>query len=214
LSFSQEKIFFENGDKQDAFENMKSIEKLIWGNNLKGHTFLFRKELLNDYQYSGDLSFDYVLALCSCIRNTFVSTNKILSIWRRHSNVCTFAVLKNSSFKIEQISSWKKMLICMYCLIKGERSSAINQSFKDRSNLIKSIIGNDKKLLSISILLKQMSKQNILSYILAGIRNIFLLKYENKFSSLSLRIKIGTILFLFKMPFVYWYDMHNENSLE
>lgn len=124
LSFSQEQILFENGSEQDAIETMKPIEKLIWSNNLKGHTFLFKIELLNDYQYSGNLSFDYVLALCACVRDSFVSTNAMLSVWRRHSNVCTFAVLKReSSFKIEQISSWKKMRICMMKLlnVKGLR---------------------------------------------------------------------------------------------
>lgn len=214
LSFSQEQILFENGMEQDAIETMKPIEKLMWSNNLKGHTFLFKRELLSDYQYSGNLSFDYVLALCVCVRNSFVSTNNILSVWRRHSKVCTFAVLKDSSFKIEQISSWKKMRVCMLSLLNGERSLAISQSFKDRSNLIKSMTGNDKKLRSISILLKYISKQSFISYFFAGSLNIVLLKYDSIFSSLSFRNKIAAILFSFRVPYIYWFDLHNEKSLE
>lgn len=214
LSFSQEQILFENGSEQDAIETMKPIEKLIWSNNLKGHTFLFKRELLSDYQYSGNLSFDYVLALCACVRNSFVSTDNILSVWRRHSNVCTFAVLKDSSFKIEQISSWKKMRICMLNLLKGERSLAIAQSFKDRSNLIKSISGNDRKLRDISVLLNQVSRQSFISYFLAGSLNISLLQYDSTFSSFSLRNKIAAILFAFRVPYIYWFDLHNEKSLE
>ena len=214
LAFSQEQILFENGTEQDAFEIMKPIEKLMWSNNLKGHTFLFKRQMLGDYQYSGNLSFDYVLALCSCVRNSYVSTEKILSVWRRHSNVCTFAVLKDSSFKIEQISSWNKMGHCMLGLLNGNRSKAIKQSFRDRSNLIQLISGNDKKLKSISLLLRQISNQSFLSYIFAGMLNIGLLKYDPTFLSLSLRNKIGAILFSFRAPYVYWFDLHNEKSLE
>jgi glycosyltransferase involved in cell wall biosynthesis len=214
LSFSQEKILFEDGDEQVAFETMKPIENLMWKNNLKGHTFLFKRSLLIDYLNSGNLSFDYVLVLCACMRNSFISTNQELSIWRRHSKVCTFAVLKNSSFKIEQISSWKKMWVSMWNLLKGEKSFAINQSFNDRSNLIGYIAEGDKKLKNISKLSTKISEQSFLSYIQAGLINIFLLKYDKTFSIMSLRNKIGAILFTFRTPYVYWFDMHNEKSLE
>jgi len=214
LSFSQEKILFEDGDEQASYEMMYPIEKLMWKNNLKGHTFLFKRSLLINYQNSGNLSFDYVLVLNACMRNSYVSTDQELSIWRRHSNVCTFAILKNTSFKIEQISSWRKMWCCMLNLLKGEKSLAINQSFKDRSNVIGSFVGGDKKLKYISKLSKKISEQSFISYVQAGIINIFLLKYDKTFTSMSIRDMIGAIFFTFRIPYVYWFDMHNEKSLE
>ena len=215
LCFSQEKILFENSEEQISIEMMQPIEKLIWSNNLKGHTFLFKRDLLKFYQYTEELSFDYVLALSTCIRNTYSHTNKVLSVWRRHANVCTFAVLRNSTFNIKQISSTKKMCVSMKKLLLGKsKSPAIMQSFTNRANLIKILTGNDKKLKIISELLKNVAKQSFFSYIKAGYLNIRLLYFGEEFRQYSFKKKIGAILFAFKTPYIYWYDLHLEKSLE
>lgn len=215
LSFSNEKILYEDGSLVNDNSTMKPINQLLWGNNLKGHTFLFKRELLGIYKFAGNyISFDYCLALNASITDDYVFVDDFLSIWRRHKDVCTSSVLLNSHQNDELSSSWKKTFFSIKSIVKGVRSEVINNFFIDRVNFIKGISNNSMKINIIIRLLTCVARQTVFSMLLAGFYNVLLMKFDSNFKELSFRNKIGNISFRFRTPLMYWNDMHKEKALE
>ena len=215
LSFSNEKILYEDGSLVNDNSTMKPINQLIWGNNLKGHTFLFKKELLSVYKFAGKfISFDYCLALNASITGDYVFVDDFLSIWRRHKDVCTSSVLLNIHQNNELSGSWEKTFFSIKSISMGIRSEVINNFFLDRVFFIKGISDNSLKMNLIIRLLVCVARQTLLSMLMAGFYNVLLLKYENDFNELSFRNKIGSISFRFRTPLMYWNDMYKEKALE
>ncbi len=214
LAFSRERILFEDGTLIEDKTFMLTIDKLMWGNNLKGHTFLFKRDLLCIYQFAGQfISFDYCLALNACVTNDYSLVTDHLSIWRRHPGTCTTAVSMNHNNEHKQISSWTKTFKTMKLLYIGEKSEAITLGLGDRSRFILSI-NKGKKSKLISMILGSVSKQTLFEMYKAGFYNVLLLKYNKEFSKLKFITKLKTISFNFRTPFMYWYEMRNERALE
>ena len=204
LVFSQEQIMWENGDLEIDTHEMPMMKDFIWGNCLKGHTFLFKREMLNVYDRAKNLSFDYALAIKAGVSGSYTSTNEPLSIWRRHSGVMTTAKSNDSELVIKDIPRREKILYSLHYL-KKERSKPIETSFNDRSLLFRSFSGN--KLLSR--ICKNVAEQTRWSLLKASMLNVLAQHYEN-----GIRDRIAHAMWAMRQPWIYWYDMHLLSSLE
>lgn len=214
LAFTGEKILFEDGSEKIDRSVMMKIDRLIWGNNLKGHTFLFTKDVLWIYEYAGHfISFDYCLALYACLTREFTTIEEALSVWRRHSEVCTSAITLEHLGEKESIGSWGKTLIAIKKILTGSRSQPILDAFNDRAFFISSVC-RDRRAALLAKILRNVSQQTVFSMIRAGWYNVQLLISGKEYKQFSFMTRMKSISFYFRTPFMYWYDMHLEKALE
>ena len=204
LVYSQEKILWENGDSEMDIHDMPLMKDFIWGNCLKGHTFLFKRTMLEVYDIVKRLSFDYALAIKAGITGSYASTNEILSIWRRHSGVMTTAKSDDSELIISDVPRQEKIWYAV-CHLKKERSMPIEVSFHDRS-LLFSLVPEHKHL---SRICKNIAKQTWWSMLKASLLNVLVQSYEK-----GIRNKMAHAMWAMRQPWIYWYDMHLLKSLE
>lgn len=204
LVYSQEEVLMEDGRKVLSVEEMPDIKQLMWGNNLKGHTFLFKREMLDVFDLVKNLSFDYALAIKACMSGKYASSKKPLSIWRRHEGCCTTATTTHSELATHSLSRRKKIVYTIGHLNK-ERSSAIETSFSDRGKLL----ATDSKTKRLSVVCASISKQTHRSMIHAS--------YNNALACVEgggIRRRVAHFLWAMRQPWVFWYDMHLLHALE
>ncbi len=201
--YSQDKILWEDGSTSAFFQYMPEMRDLIWGNNMRGHTFLFRKEMLSVFELVDSLPFDHALALEASMKDKYVCADKELTLWRRHGGVCTTAFSEQSELVIQDVSRRKK--ICYTFLhLSDEKSCPIELNFEQ----IATILHENPSFKRYYKVCKGMSKQTRNSLFQASINNALIQEYEG-----SLRSRIAHFLWAMRFPWVYWFDMHKLHAL-
>ena len=201
--YSQDKILWENGTTSDFFQKMPKMRDLIWGNNMRGHTFLFRKEMLSVFEMVKHLPFDHALALMASMTNKYDYTDEVLTLWRRHGAACTTAFSAHSELVLEDVSRRKK-LIYAFRHLSDEKSCPIQLNFEQ----IAAILSTNRSCKRYYRVCKGMAKQTRLSLLQASINNAWIQEYEG-----SLKNKIAHFLWAMRCPWIYWYDMHKLHAL-
>ncbi len=204
LVYSQEEVLMEDGRKVLSVEEMPDIKRLMWGNNLKGHTFLFKREALDVFDEVKNLSFDYALAIKACMSGKYASSKEPLSVWRRHEGCCTTATTTHSELMTSSFSRRKKILYALSHLNK-ERSTAIETSFTDRGKLLAA----NPKTKRLSNICVNMSKQTYGSMIHASFINAVACVERGNIKS-----RVAHFLWAMRQPWIFWYDMHLLHALE
>lgn len=220
LIVSQSEIWYADNVRKKSFEIYKPdviLGELIFYNNFPGHTMMFSNKLLDSFRITQNLeiSFDHTAALYGVYCKSYVVTDEILQIWRRHDAVCTISEINSmeKSEIVNHISGYKKFFIVLKYLIKGQKSEKIKIAFFARKKYLEYLYGihsDDKKLKLLINLADNMSKQTALSYIKAGFIWMKLNKIQLKN---SLLIVVKKMLFNFRYPFTFWYDMQSVNAL-
>lgn len=214
LVYSQEYILWENGTMELDVHEMPLMKDFIWGNCLKGHTFLFRRELLGVYEDVKFLSFDYALAISASITGSYASSKEPLSVWRRHKGVMTSAISENSELIISEVSRKDKLLYTFRHLRK-EKSLPIQISFTDRSILLriiplcKPVAQKSGKNVFLSKICANVAKQTRCSMAIASVLNVMVQPREK-----GIRNTLAKAMWALRQPWIYWYDMHKLKSLE
>lgn len=223
LVYAQDCIIWEDGHISDYITYIPNIDKLIWGNTLKGHTCLFRNELVPLFQKSGSLSYDYALAIYCCVRNTALGLPNILTYWKRHNTSVTQCITSSANGPSKK-NKWLKMFATMICLMKGwknNNSIGISSSFKSRSEFLKYVLSriNVNSFISINEIrlyieiLNKISKQSYLSILKAALLNVKVNQMSHRYKKMILVDKIRSVFWAFRLPYIFWYDYHNEDYL-
>lgn len=204
LVYSQEEILWENGGVSFSMQEMPDVKRLMWGNNLKGHTFLFRRDLLRVFDVAKDLSFDYALALKACVCGSYASTKEPLSTWRRHLGCCTTAVTEHSELIIDKATRKEKIQYTASHLTK-EKSSAMEKSFLDRGR----VLAMDMAFGRLVNVCNGVAKQTLWSMARASINNAIVWCDGG-----GLKSALARFFWAMRQPWIYWYDMHKLHALE
>jgi glycosyltransferase involved in cell wall biosynthesis len=227
MAYSQSKVKFTESESIGSFSLRNpfvSIFELIWDNRILGHACLYNRSTLDYFEWALKLfdscciqsnAHDHIVPLYAYSLDSYIITKDILQVWRRHENVCNLEFISGKTTNKTLVNGYKKFIKTSISLIKGQKSIAIEETFLARSELLNFIFLKNKfklqKKFKLYIkLAKYISKQSFLSYLVAGYICVRVRKTNNK---LSLRKKIGEISFSFRLPFTYWYDMHNLKYL-
>lgn len=203
LVYSQEEVLMETGERKISVQNMPDMKVLMWGNNLKGHTFLFKRKMLEVYDVVPTLSFDYAIAMQACMDGSWAVCDEPLSCWRRHSGVMTSFVSQNSELIIEQISRRKKLWYVFKSI--HNKSMPIKKSFSERAKLL--CMRRDFKI--CGEICERVAEQSRVGLICASVLNM-----KVQWGGVTMKEKIAHAMWAFRQPWIYWYDMHNLKSLE
>ncbi len=176
--YSQDKILWEDGSTSSFLQNLPEMRDLIWGNNMRGHTFLFRKEMLSVFGLVDSLPFDHALAIEASMRNKYACADEELTLWRRHGAACTTAFSEQPELIIQDISRRKK--ICYTFLhLSDEKSRPIELNFEQ----IAKILRDNPSFKKCYKVCKGMAKQTRNSLFQASINNAFVQEYEGRLKS-------------------------------
>lgn len=203
LVYSQDKILWEDGSTSEFFRKMPEMRDLIWGNNMRGHTFLFRKEMLSVFELVEFLPFDHALALEASMTNKYACADEELTLWRRHGGACTTAYSEHSELVIQDVSRRKK-IIYTFSHLSDEKSRPIELNFEQ----IATILHVNPSFDRYYRVCKGMARQTRLGLLRASANNALVQKYEG-----NLRSRIAHFLWAIRFPWVYWYDMHKLHAL-
>ena len=209
LVYSQEDVLWEDGRITYCKADMPDMLHLMWGNNIKGHTLLFKRDLMKVYEVAKLLSFDYSLVLWANLCNDWSSTGEALSVWRRHVGVLTTAFSDNSELVISPISSRRKTWIAIKNL-RQEKSMPILISFTDRAKILSMVSPYENRQANIlSKVCENVACQSYWSMVKASFFNMLAQHYEG-----GVKRRIAHALWAARQPWVYWYDMHKLHALE
>lgn len=201
--YSQDDIMWENGSIEAFPQKMPALRELIWRNNMRGHTFLFKRELLAVFDTVKHLPFDHALALKASMSKRYGSTDEALSIWRRHKGVCTTAMSDHSELVYQSVSRRKKLRYTFRHL-RDERSLPIQVNFEE----VGIILFGDPSFKRYAKVCKCMAKQTHWSMASASWNNAMIQEYDG-----GLKNRIAHFLWALRYPWIFWYDMHGLHAL-
>jgi glycosyltransferase involved in cell wall biosynthesis len=219
MVYSQSQVLYSNNDRQGSFELYNpyiTFEKLVFDNPFLGHALMFHQSLLplfskNQNQY---ISYDHMVALYCVYKDSYAITNKQLQIWRRHENVCTQSVKysENNSVSLP-LPSYHKFFHTMKMLLQGKKSLAISKAYEARAEFLTTIREEkDTHYKHLKILIRlthSISKQTFFSYFYASILCMILrTSLVEPLADRNLKKMLASYFFVFRHPFVYWYDVH------
>lgn len=219
--YAQDLIMYEDGRTEPQPMYILPLDMTIWKNRLKGHTSLFRRDILYLYNHNSylgaDCSWDYVLALYGCITNRILALSNTLMIWRRHINAVTIGSKNQEKKRRKEY----KFLFCNVMLFKKSKgfSTSFHSYLLARVNLIDYLLENqtmmnDKALvLNYRKVLFFAAQQTIFSMFKSGFYNVKGHIKEDKYRIMSLRKKIGYVLWAFCVPYVEWYETRKHKYL-
>lgn len=182
IVYAQDISFWEDGSIDKQIWHSPQLQDAIWNNRLRGHTCIFRKRLLELYQYSGLCSWDYTLAIYGAISGRILELPDYLVNWRRHNNAVTFCT---RHAHLPKHNKYQKLLSTCWELIKGHKSDSITMYLNSRLTYIRALmlVGpnryNDKTVNICCKILAFTSKQTLWTLIMAGYYNILLYKKLN-----------------------------------
>ncbi|MBP1639431.1 MAG: hypothetical protein H6Q17_1014 [Bacteroidetes bacterium] len=224
MVYSQSQILYPDNDRQDSFELYNpyiTFEKLVFDNPFLGHALMFHKSLLPLFlkNHNRYISFDHMIALYCVCKKSYKITNKKLQIWRRHDNVCTQSVKYSENNSVySPLSSYHKFFHAMRMLLQGKKSPAIAKAYEARTEFLATILQDKETNYTHSSVLTKLthsiSRQTFLSYCYAGILCMILRKnLTEPLSDRNLKNLLASYFFVFRYPFIYWYDVHALDCL-
>lgn len=209
----QESIQYELSGTHKVYHSMPTLKESIFGCPVNGHLIVFRRELLKAFTISPEITFDWGILLMAASRGTGVAIDYVGCIWRRHKNAVTSEYSDYGDKHIVKGGKWYKFFQTLKLLLRGEKSPVITKRMISNSQIINSV---EKKTKTTQIAYKvtlSMSKQNSLSHLMASFNYLRLNAKEGRFIRLSIKEKIGSSLYAFCYPSIWWYDYHNHDAL-
>lgn len=219
LVYAQDIIFDEKGNEYEDIMFIDQPAKAIYTNRLKGHTCVFRRELLELYNHSGCMSWDYVLCMYCYVTGRGLGIPDYLMKWRRHSGALTYAptILDNSAkskLSNNKKSKWSSFFSTHKELLKGRKSEVLRKHLQSRGEFILYLLplldNNEKQKFwkrQSRIALMQ-SEQTVIGLFGAG-----LLSMINSSGTHGIYQRIAASLFALRTPYNYWWSMHKEKYL-
>lgn len=224
LVYGQDKILTETEEFDDIWY-IPSIDVAIYKNRLKGHTCMFRKKLIELYQYSGCMSWDYVLSMYVCISGRGKALPDVLMYWRRHTDAVTFGAFSGEKSvvvekKQTQMNKYKTFFIANKLIANGYYSEPIKKHMFSRAKYLEWLLASnyvlEKYIHEVTIcknILLNLSNQTLYSMFKAGCGSVKLYTYMSDFSSFKLLPKIARVFWAFRKPYEEWYSNHTEKYL-
>ena len=206
LVYSQDDILWEDGRIEYYRREMPSVLELIWSNSLRGHTFLFRRELLSVFDVAKILAFDYALPLLASLRDSYASSEQALTVWRRHEGVMNTVFSEKSELVVSNVSTRRKTKSAFVHLREG-MSNPIQVNFSDKARIFSEFLDGPKGEI-LSRICDNVAKQTHWSMLCASLGNMRVQQYEG-----GLKNKLALAFWAFRQPWVYWYDTHKLKSL-
>lgn len=202
----------EDNTKTTLFEESgilhNKIEKLIWNNNVYGHSCMISTDLLKYIKpIHVDTAHDYLIALICYSLDSVTITESQLQIWRRHNDAKTYKDTTN----IKTYSGNYKVMYSVYMLITFRKSEIITEGFDKINTILSSIKYHEavsKNYPDLIRLTYFMGKQTLLSYLKAACL-CWKMRYD-MFEYKSVGIK-GAIL-IFTFVFRWWFDHKHDMS--
>lgn len=227
LAHSQSLVKYANSEAVNSFDIKNpfvDINTIVWDNRLPGHGYIFRRDILKYFVFELEImnfhksrknfcAHDHIAPIIAYASNSYVITKEILQVWRRHLHVINKQNINSNSQNPNKTNGYLKAFVTFFLILIGEKSIAIEESFKSRSELITFLINNSNLNQSTDLELIQkiaylVSEQTLASFIRAG---IIYYKVNYKIEEAGLRTKLAKLSFYLRFPFTYWYD---NRSLE
>ena len=184
------------------------IEKLIWNNNLYGHSCMISTDLLKYIKpIHVDTAHDYLIALICYSLDSVAITESQLQIWRRHNDAKTFTDTTNK----KRYSGNYKIIYAIYRLITFQKSEIITDGFNKINLIISSLLCEplvSKHQDDLIRLTRFMGKQTLLSY-LKAVCLCWKLRFD-MFDNKSTGIKDDILVLTF--VFRWWFDHKHDMS--
>lgn len=209
----QESIQYELSGKCEVYHSMPSLKECIFGCPVNGHLIVFRRELLTAFTIAPEITFDWGILLIAATRGTGIAIDYLGCIWRRHKSAVTSEYSDFGNKVVMKGGKWYKFLQTIKLLWRGERSSVIARRMLSISQIINCVEKNTKTTRLAYYITSSMSKQTIYEHLKASLNYMRLNTGEKRFKELSLREKIGSSLYAFCYPSIWWYYYHNHDAL-
>lgn len=223
---AQDMILYEDNTEEPDIWYLPDISETIYRNKLKGHTCMFKRKLIDLYQFSGDCSWDYVLAFYCCVTNRYKTISDILMTWRRHREAVTYGSFhkKNTNDKTQTtildkpLKKWDVVRYVNNALLNGNTHPTLTKYYKSRYDIIYQLLNNVnvKDLYIIRCFMNVLlyaSRQGIWSMFLSGIWSMIGHSKLNIEKKVGFRVKIANLLWAFREPYYQWYQNRNEKFL-
>lgn len=209
----QESIQFELRGKREVRHAMPSLKECVFGCPVNGHLIVFRRELLEAFAIAPGITFDWGILLMAATRGTGTAIDYEGCIWRRHKSAVTTEYSDFGKKHVVKRGKWYKLFQTLKLLLQGEQSSVIAKRMSSVSQIIDSVDGQSETTRLAFKVAYWMSKQNTLGHLKASYYYMRLNAQEKGFSRLSLRARIGSSLYAFCYPSIWWYDYHKHDAL-
>lgn len=216
---AQDLIQYEDNTQRDDIWYFPDIDESIYVNGLKGHTCVFRRSLLGLYRYSGECSWDYVIAFYCVITKRYKTISDILMIWRRHNSAVTYDANFSSKIASSKLKKWAVVKFVNNIFLCGNSHPTLTAYYNSRCNFISHLLFSCNSIKNVSAIkcyvkvLKYASKQNWHGMFLSGVYSMIGQIMLHKLHHLSLRDKIARLLWAFREPYVQWYYVKDEKFL-
>lgn len=214
IAYTYDRILYEDGSKEDRKSVLMPLYQLVWGNNITGHTMMFRKEVVYLFDLPGKLAFDFILSLYGAITGRMTVIDFIGSLWRRHEGVATVSVSINAPKKEKEKGKLGKIARTILLLSRGKRSAPITQSFKYRHEFLSCFVDSHPVMRLYATLMYLFARQTVFSLFKSGMVNMQIHASLPDFRQQSVITKIRRMIFAFEQPFVRWYDNHIEKAFD
>lgn len=211
--FCQERIQYEISGICEVFHSMPSLKECVFGCQVPGHLIVFKRDLLNVFSIAPEITYDWGVLLMAASRGTGVAIEYVGCLWRRHSTAVT---TEYSDFNVKNTvkeGKWKKFSSTIGLLRKGKSSPVIARRLSSVSRIIGSIDNSGKRVRLAYKVALSVSKQSVIEQLKASYYYMCLNSKEDSFKTLSLKAKIGSSLYAFCYPSIWWYDFHDHDAL-
>lgn len=211
LVYAQDtELYQESGDVKTSVFNIQPIEDSIWYCYLKGHSCAFRKDLINLYNFQGNMSWDYYLELYCCITGDYIALPDSTMFWRKHSESASYISndLSKRLMKWDIVNyAFRNIKIICPCLSNHlpDRISYLNYIQKNA----RITINMRMRLAFCRCILNHILKRSFLSLTIASILNMIITnKKSNTFTQWLSAKAYG-----FRYPSYFLYNERHRDAL-
>lgn len=203
-----EKIVYEDGTIGNPPAQTFRPDKLLWGNSLYGHLMLFKRKVIEVYDISPKITFDWGVALYGSATGSGRLIDYEGCFWRRHEGVVTTACSLNHIVTKVAYSKWSRFLRCMLLLLQRQSSLVIHDTMDNTARVFKYYgLPQYAKIASL------ISMQTVSSMLYASYLYLKLAKLLPEYENCSGFKKIGYCCYNFCYPTTWWYTYHLHKSL-
>lgn len=218
MVFCQEIIQYESGKKYETHYKKPTMKECVFCCTISGHLMVFRRELLEVFNIAPEITYDWGISLISAVLGTITGIDYVGCIWRRHKNVVTLEHSDYNKTVIEKKGKWFKYMQTIKLLGKGEKSAVIERRLHNVAQIISkalvSLSSKERKVRKLAFkIADEMSQQTVWGLIKASVNYLRLNNYYISNMKPTLRERIGSSLYSFCYPAIWWYDYHNHKAL-
>lgn len=203
-----EKIVYEDGTIGNPPVQTFRPDKLLWGNTLYGHLMLFKRKVIEVYNISPEITFDWGVALYGSATGRGRLIDYDGCLWRRHEGVVTTAFSLNYGVIKVADSKWSRFFKCMHLLLHRQGSQVIHNTMDNTAKVFKYY-----GLIKYAKIATLISMQTIPSMLYASYLYLKLAKLLPEYENCSCFRKIGYCCYNFCYPTTWWYTYHLHKSL-